>query len=854
MPAGWKRLASLLAAGRTPKPRRVSIAERFRAFRVIGAANNDFLSTLASLQDRLGRGGAAGAASLASGYEALSTPVGVMARALAELSGGRYQDLVRRYEALDRELVLEVLKERPMEVGPLVVWSDSPEARNPASVGPKAARLSEITASGAATVPPFFCITVHAYRLFMEATGIQDLVREALGAGDLADSHSLRSFSSVVAAAIEAASVPNTLADEIMTAHARLRGACASEFGVAVRSSAVVEDSESSFAGQFESLLGVGEGGLLDAYKSVVASKYRAEALRYALARGFMDEDVLMPVLVMAMVQPKAAGVAYSRSPDGPAHAMVTAVRGLAQPIVEGRVIPDVFMVAPGPQPRIEAASRGSRSLELRCSRSGGLVESAPADVPGDHVLDDAGATRVARAAWSMERHFGCPQDIEWVVDEKGALFVVQTRPLQMSPFPDSGAAEAPLVEGYRVLVKGAVSASGGAASGKVFVLADPALADTVPEGAVLVTPTTSPRLAGLLPTVAAVVAAAGSATGHMATVAREFGVPCLVGATAALENLRDGATVTVDAWTGTVYEGEVQGLALSASGPEAMRRRNAVQEGLQRLLERTAPLTLTEPDSPAFTAENCRTLHDIARFVHQRAMAEMFDLEGLSAVERRASKRLDWRMPMPVLMLDLGGGLAPVAGSSLRQEYVNSAPLLALIEGMTDPRLRWSGPVGFDPKGFMSVVVRSAVDDQRYGEPSYALCARDYVHFASRLAYHFATVDAVCGSIVNENYARFLFHGGAAVAQRREWRARFLALVLEHNLFAVKQAGDRVEAIQAKRPAEQIEEALVMLGRLMVASRHLDMLMESHAAAESLAQAFLSGDFGFERVRRRMG
>ncbi|MFZ5788466.1 MAG: PEP-utilizing enzyme, partial [Acidobacteriota bacterium] len=478
---------------------------------------------------------------------------------------------------------------------------------------------------------------------------------------------------------------------------------------------------------------------------------------------------------------------------------------------------------------------------------------SAPAEAPDDHVLDDAGATRVARAAWAMERHFGCPQDVEWVVDETGALLVVQTRPLQMSPLSESGATEAPPVDGYRVLVRGAVSASGGAASGEVFVLVDPALADTVPEGAVLVTPTTSPRLAGLLPSVAAVVAAAGSATGHMATVAREFGVPCLVGVGAALANLRDGATVTVDAWTGTVYEGEVQGLAPSASGPEAARRRNAVQEGLQRLLERTAPLTLTEPDSPEFKADNCRTLHDIARFVHQRAMAEMFELEGLSAVERRASKRLDWRMPMPVLMLDLGGGLAPFAGSTLRQEYVNSTPLLALIEGMTDPRLRWSGPVGFDPRGFMSVVVRSAVDDQRYGEPSYALCARDYVHFASRLAYHFATVDAVCGSIVNENYARFLFHGGAAVAQRREWRAHFLALVLEYNLFAVKQTGDRVEAILAKRPAEQIEEALVMLGRLMVASRHLDMVMESHAAAESLAQAFLAGDFGFDRVRRGM-
>jgi pyruvate, water dikinase len=168
----------------------------------------------------------------------------------------------------------------------------------------------------------------------------------------------------------------------------------------------------------------------------------------------------------------------------------------------------------------------------------------------------------------------------------------------------------------------------------------------------------------------------------------------------------------------------------------------------------------------------------------------------------------------------------------------------------MTDGRLRWTGPVGFDLKGFMSVAVRSAVDDQRYGEPSYAICARDYVHFSSRLAYHFATVDSICGEVVNENYARLLFFGGAAVAQRREWRAHFLATVLHCNGFLVKHTGDRVEAILGKRKAGEIEESLVMLGRLMVASRHLDMLMESRSAAETFAQAFLSGDYGFEFVR----
>lgn len=292
-------------------------------------------------------------------------------------------------------------------------------------------------------------------------------------------------------------------------------------------------------------------------------------------------------------------------------------------------------------------------------------------------------------------------------------------------------------------------------------------------------------------------------------------------------------------------YEALDRELALMALGSHPAGR-----ERLLRLLERVTPLNLTDPDSPTFDPAHCRTLHDISRFVHQRAMGEMFAIEGLSASERRACRRLAWDRPMEVRLLDLGGAVAPETEREVALENVTSLPLRALLQGMLDSRLRWAGPVGFDLKGFVSVVVRSAADDQRYGEPSYALCSADYLHFASRLAYHFALVDALCGHSVNENYVRFRFHGGAAVAERREWRGQFLAAVLRNNRFLVTHVGDRVDAMLPKRPVEELKESLVTLGRLMVASRHLDMVIESPAAAAVLAEAFLAGDYGFERVR----
>jgi pyruvate,water dikinase len=352
--------------------------------------------------------------------------------------------------------------------------------------------------------------------------------------------------------------------------------------------------------------------------------------------------------------------------------------------------------------------------------------------------------------------------------------------------------------------------------------------------------------------TVAGIVAAAGSPAGHMSTIAREFDVPCVVGAVDAIAMLQEGAIVTLDADAGIIYEGEVGELLrpVSRSAPLSSRR-DPARENLQLLLQRVAPLTLTEPDASSFCPANCRTFHDIARYVHQKSMTEMFELNEPSGPERRVARRLIWRVPLEVLLLDVGGSISAQSDRNVPVDKLRSVPLLALIEGMTDPRLRWAGPVGFDLKGFMSVVVRSAADDQRYGEPNYCLCSKDYVHFATRLAYHFATVDAICGPAINENYARFLFFGGAAIAQRREWRAHFLATVLERNEFTVKRVSDRVEAMLAKRGAAQVEEALVMLGRLMVASRHLDMVIESKTCADALAHAFLAGDYAFERVSR---
>ena len=847
-------MKSLVAAFRSLRRRRVrpaSLLERFAHFRAIGAANDAFLNTLAALSERQRHGGRLAMRAVVSACESLSAPVATMVKELIAMSGGRYEGLLACYEAIDRELEQDVLKARPIEYGPIIVWPDQADAIRPQVVGPKSARLAEIVRAKSHQVPPFFAVSVYGYRIFFEATGLEDLVHQTLWSSDPADPRSLWKTCETIRRAVLDAVVPASLANAMRGAIQRLRRGHPSPYAVAVRSSAVVEDTSASFAGQFESVLNVGEDGLLEAYKQVVASKYRPETVQYALASGFLDEDVTMPVLVMEMIEPVASGVAYSQRPESPGRSLITAVRGLAQPVVEGSVTPDCYLASREDPREVIAVVRGDRKGSTRCHPVGGLADT-PAGLADDApTIDEATARRVAQTSWALEACFGAPQDVEWAIDRSGSLFVVQSRPVGGIEEGNIPRPTRPDLHGYRMLLRGALAASRGVACGRVYHHLDLSLGEEVPAGVVLVVPHTPPSLGGLVPRMAAVVSAGGSPTGHMATVAREFGVPCLVAVENAFRVLEPGALVTVDGWEGTVWEGEVRELMPAReSSPTRPPAQDPVRDLVGKLLTRVAPLTLTDPTSPDFQPANCRTLHDIARFVHQRSMAEMFEVDALSRQERSQARLLAWRFPMEVLIVDLGGGLAGAAGNTVQQEEIVSVPLLALLEGMGDPRLRCAGPVGFDLKGFISVVVRSSADDQRYGHAAYALCGRDFVHFSSRLAYHFARVEAICGESLNENYARFLFFGGAAAAERREWRAHFLATVLRWNRFQVNQVGDRVEAVLAKHRAPVIEESLVMLGRLMVAARQLDMFIRSAAAAEGFARSFLAGDYAFQHMR----
>jgi pyruvate,water dikinase len=443
---------------------------------------------------------------------------------------------------------------------------------------------------------------------------------------------------------------------------------------------------------------------------------------------------------------------------------------------------------------------------------------------------------------------------VEWVLDSSGRFSIVQCRPLRIAEQSAwAGGDAATIVAGHRVLLTG-VPASAGCASGPVCCLSESDDAGRFPPGAVLVARHSSPAYVRVMRRAAAIVTDIGAAAGHMASLAREFGVPAVLDTRVATATLRADQIVTVDARHGLVYEGAVSSLlAGRPAEPARTMKTTPVYGTLRRVADLIVPLNLLDPNAANFSPGACRTLHDIARFAHEKAFEQMFRMSDHVADVTQKAIRVSERLPFELYVIDIGGGLQPPAGESVTMAEVGSEPMLALLKGMTHPALRWWEPRRVSLAGFLSVATESMMSPQddanvrRLGERSYAIVAEAYCNFSSRIGYHFAAVDAYCGQSPTRNYVSFRFKGGAADDLRRAKRCELIATILARLDFQVERRGDLVNARLRKFPRQVILDRLDQVGRLLVATRQLDMRMAPRAPVEWFVQAFLAGDYSFD-------
>ena len=450
------------------------------------------------------------------------------------------------------------------------------------AVGGKNASLGEMisqlpTGAEGVRVPTGFATTAHAFRVFLAHDGLDNKINAVLDALDTEDVRALAEAGAKIRALVEAQPFPADFEQAVRESFATL-SAGNDQASFAVRSSATAEDlPDASFAGQQETFLNVvGIEDVLHKMKEVFASLYNDRAISYRVHQGFAHSDVALSAGVQRMVRSDlgAAGVMFTIDTESGFEDVVfiTSSYGLGETVVQGAVNPDEFYVH---KPMLKAGNRavirrnlGSKLLQMEFTtpeekKAGGkLVKTTdvPIELRNRYSLTDADVEQLARYAVIIENHYGRPMDIEWGKDgTDGLLYILQARPETVKS-QSKGKAE----QRYKLKGSSAVLAMGRAigqkiGTGPVRIVHDISQMDQVQPGDVLVTDMTDPNWEPVMKRASAIVTNRGGRTCHAAIIARELGIPAVVGCGDATEKLKTGMLVTVscaEGDTGNIYDG----------------------------------------------------------------------------------------------------------------------------------------------------------------------------------------------------------------------------------------------------------------------------------------------------------
>jgi pyruvate,water dikinase len=411
-------------------------------------------------------------------------------------------------------------------------------ATDPDRVGPKAANLAQLDRAGLPT-PGGFCLSADAYRLQIAELGLVPMI-EAFAA---ADAVAARRLSVEIRLGLHEGPISPTLLEPLLVAW-RTQRAASGEPGV-VRSSALIEDREgANFAGQFESFLGIeDETAFLTAVRACWAALWTSTARRYMANHGLGPAATAMAVLVQPLVNARASGGGLSETADG--QMLVSATWGLGSAIAQGEVVPDRISLTR--QCVVRSIEAGRKDHRETCGHGfGALPQAVPADLVREPCLSPGQAVTLGRMLRKAESVLGTPVEIEWAADDAG-FKLLQARPLHVEPIavPDEIWLKHPGLNGHPAGI--------GWGSGRAVVVNCECELSRVAPGDVLVTRVAGPALSHVLPRVAGVVAELGGSTSHLASLARERGIPMVLGVLDATKRIPDGSQVAVDGIAGVV-------------------------------------------------------------------------------------------------------------------------------------------------------------------------------------------------------------------------------------------------------------------------------------------------------------
>jgi pyruvate,water dikinase len=729
------------------------------------------------------------------------------------------------------------------------------------AVGEKNANLAEVRNRVKLAVPGGFAVTTAAFEHFMAANRLVQVVQKLKAKADIIETETILQVSEQIQMLMAESEVPDDLARQILNAYDELEAQTPDTrrpLKISMRSSAIGEDSTLSFAGQYLTVLNVPREKILDEYRNILASLFTPRAIAYRLHMGIPFTEASMAVACLEMIPARASGVLYTRNPVNPVdnRVLINAVWGLGPYAVDGIVPPDSYFLSKDEPPMLLKSRIQEKAARLVSRPDGYVVEEAVAeDLRLRPCLSEAQAKTLAVAGLMLERHYGVPQDVEWALDEGERFIILQTRPLRLEGRETDGRTlDSGIPEGATLLLEDADVACPGIGFGPAVIVRTEADLAAFPDGGVLIAMHASPQYVMAMNKAQAIITDFGSIVSHMASLAREYMVPTLMNTRRATTAIAPGTEMTVDGYNGRVYLGRVPEVLDSGLRHGGFVVKGPAYQALRRRADLIVPLNLTDPKSPQFSEQYCRTIHDIMRFIHEKSYAVVFQLGDLVTDQASISARLKAAIPLDLYVIDLFGGLNVDATrvAAVTPQEVSSVPFNALLRGMLHQDLAACRTRPVNLSGFLSVVGEQMVSqpgagNERFGDRSYAIISDKYLNFSSRVGYHYSVLDCYCGKTPAKNYINFQFKGGAADDVRRSRRARMIEKVLGSLGFLVETTGDRVRARLAKQEQAYIEEKLDLLGRLLIYTRQMDMMMHSEAHVAHLTECFLQGNYSLD-------
>ncbi len=809
------------------------LKEKYKSFKKILQADRQAHLHMARLEEIFYHRKQVDCSRIDSIYHDLSDAVAEMVSGLQELAPGKFSNLKDYFKKIDFYCRL-LLAPMIFDTSRPYVFLSGMAGGDENLLGGKGQNLNLLKNKLGLPVPDFFIVTTHAFFYFLESNKATSDIETILSQVNIQKQESLESSSSNILKLLQKARLPEDLGDSILKA-VELVFQGRANLLLSVRSSAVAEDRESSFAGQYLTLLKVEPGDILSAYQRVIKSKYNPSPLYYRIKKGYCDMETPMAVIVQEMIETKAAGVAYSRNPDKRLENFMTiyAVPGPGELVVDGTETPEII------------------NLDRKTGEPVTNLYYQSGDA-GNHknILPESHVHMLGEWLSRLEEYFSHPVDIEWCLTSSGRLKILQARALTAPDIHEAGKPDLDF-KGLEVIYQGGIAASPGCGSGPVFRVSRHDDLTLVPPGAVIVAEHATPDFVEVFEQISALVTEKGSAASHCASVARELGVPYLCDVAGAMDNLEKDMDITVDATNSRIFRG------IARQCKKRTKRRPAQDlpatplfNKLAQLVKMVSKLSLLDAESRHFRPESCRSIHDIIRFVHECAMREMFFIGSKGMHPRRGARKLVGEFPMTFYVLDVGGGLRnDVKGDEISIEAVRSRPMKAFWKGLTDPSVRWSDTEHFAWEEFDSIVLAGGIADKDAASlSSYAVLAHDYMNLSIRFGYHFVQIDALATEDLHSNYITFRFSGGGGRPEGKLLRASFISGVLRHLGFKTESTGELVDARIKPASQKDILRVLVDIGRLVGATRLMDMYLDEDSDISRLIQDFLQGRSDFSR------